>query len=75
MEAEDEGSLRALRDRLDACEQKQARLYGRLQDAREQIARLKEQLEDCLAEIGKRTRWLTTDDHVDPGNLPPGAAA
>ncbi|HEY8200346.1 MAG TPA: hypothetical protein VII47_03235 [Actinomycetota bacterium] len=66
MEAEDEGSLQALRDRLDACERKQGRLHGRLQDAREQIARLKQELEDCLSEAG---------DYVDPGNLPPGVPA
>lgn len=54
MRAEDEGLLHALRDRLDACEGKQGHLYARLEGAREQIAGLKEQLEECLSEARER---------------------
>ena len=75
MEAEDEGSLQVLRDRLEACERKQSRLYWRLQDTREQVARLRQELEDCLSEAGEHVLRLTRDDHVDRGNLPPAAPA
>ena len=61
MRAEDEGLVQALRDRLDASERKLGRLYARLQDAREQVARLKEDLEDCLSEGRERMVRLTKE--------------
>jgi hypothetical protein len=71
MTAEDEELLSALRERLGDCEQKQGRMYARLQDAREQIARLKEDLEECVSEAREHIIRLTKEDRElsgEPGN-------
>jgi ATP/maltotriose-dependent transcriptional regulator MalT len=78
MRAEDEGLIHALRDRLDASERKQGRLHARLQDAREHIARLKEDLEDCLSEARERMVRLTKEKPLlrgEPGKPEPGLPA